>query len=179
MNLFCFFDHLELISLKFSENEAKKSKELKNKELPFKVVVKDLVSCKTNKVIGQEKILHFENSNTQISGPYTHSQLCQLLRNATQNPAFYNKEPSVKQDNMLFHLQKLQDLAKTSEQAKVLLKPVLEYLEGEYGDTIKAIETMISNNQITFNYLWYLFPVSFFNFFFFFFFFHFENDAMK
>jgi len=148
---------LNLLTGAVSTKDASSAALKAMKELPFRVYEKEVISCRTGEVTGHEKMLSFDND---YDDPKNHEgvELCSILKTITKMPAFYDKEPKIKLSAFLGHLQKIQTSAKNSEHNRKILHPLLRFLEAEFEETIKVVGKMVESGQITFNFLWYLFP---------------------
>eukprot|EP00054_Salpingoeca_dolichothecata_P026226 m.186589 g.186589 ORF g.186589 m.186589 type:complete len:709 (+) comp25594_c0_seq1:1489-3615(+) len=80
------------------------------------------------------------------------------LRSITDRSEFYDREPKIRLADMLFYVNKLRAFLASNKTPRVkCLEPVLKFLEEEHKETISKIEAMVSDGEICFPYLWFLF----------------------
>jgi AAA+ superfamily predicted ATPase len=115
---------------------------------PFDEVEEKVLSPLTGKPISTKSVLVFH----QNKSPALHA----ALRNLTANPVFYKPEARIDL-NIMFHYYRSIEEIINSVTAKAL-EPLMLFLKGKFGSILQAIEDMIKEGQIAFDYLWYLFP---------------------
>jgi hypothetical protein len=81
-----------------------------------------------------------------------------VMRQVTELSSFYERDPKLRMSSLVYYLPKMRNHSKGSAYKEKYLKPLIELVESEYKDVVKEIEAMIANGEITFHYLWYLFP---------------------
>jgi hypothetical protein len=115
----------------------------------FKVVERDVTDSRTNKWIKTEKFIVFNEDANDMKN---------VMRQVTELSSFYERDPKLRMSSLVYYLPKMRNHSKGSAYKEKYLKPLIELVESEYKDVVKEIEAMIANGEITFHYLWYLFP---------------------
>eukprot|EP00118_Oscarella_pearsei_P009145 m.50967 g.50967 ORF g.50967 m.50967 type:complete len:743 (+) comp34107_c0_seq2:85-2313(+) len=116
----------------------------------FKVVEREMWDQKTNKLRGIEKFVVFGEDASDMKN---------VMRQVTELSMFYERDPKMRVSSLVYYLPKMRVHAKGSAYKEKYLKPLIDFVEVEYKRVIEEIEAMIANKEISFHYLWYLFPI--------------------
>ncbi|XP_065831306.1 uncharacterized protein [Oscarella lobularis] len=116
----------------------------------FKVVEREVWDQKTNKLRAVEKFVVFGEEASDMKN---------VMRQVTELSIFYERDPKMRVSSLVYYLPKMRIHAKGSAYKEKYLKPLIEFVELEHERVISEIEAMISNKEISFHYLWYLFPI--------------------